>query len=54
MFPIGIILFIGTIILIILTFNRIGNIRDMLEDQKRYNEEMLSELKEMKEIMKYK
>jgi len=48
----GLIIYLAIMIMIILTFLRVGQMRDMMEKQMEYNEELVEEIKELKEELK--
>lgn len=48
----GLIIYLGLFVMIIFTFLRIGQIRDMMDQQMKHNEELIKELKEIKEELK--
>lgn len=48
----GVIIYLAIMIMIILTFLRIGQMRDMMEKQMEHNEELIEEVKELREEVK--
>ena len=48
----GFFIIFGLLVLIILTFLRIGHIRDMMEHQVDANERLIDEIQEIKEELK--
>ncbi|QHE51132.1 hypothetical protein [Pontibacillus sp. HMF3514] len=48
----GLIIYFALFVMFIFTFLRIGQIRDMMDQQMKHNEELIKEMQEIKEELK--